>query len=138
VDPDLLLTGAQWWQQQCDLLVVEGAGGALSPLSSHSTVLDLAVQLKYPVILIAEHRLGMMNHVLLTREAIERRGLECLALIINEVRPPAERHNDWPVLGESLAGLAPFCANLPCWISLYAGSTLSPAATYDTMSHWKS
>lgn len=138
VDPQLLLSGAQWWTERCDILLVEGAGGALSPLSTYTTVLDLAAELKYPVILIAEHRLGMMNHILLTLEAIERRKLECLALIINEVRAPNDRHAQWPQLNESLLGLAPFCPNLPCWISPYAGSTLSPAATYDTMNRWKS
>ncbi len=53
VDDRLLRTGAQWWQNHCELLVVEGAGGVMSPLSDQSTVLDLAGDLKHPVVLVA-------------------------------------------------------------------------------------
>src|SRR5262249_17926499 len=41
VDGRLLRNGADWWREQVDLLVVEGAGGLLSPLTETETVADL-------------------------------------------------------------------------------------------------
>ena len=129
VDEELLSGGVQWWRNACDVLLVEGAGGALSPLSDTLTVLDLACQLGYPLILVAGHRLGMINHTLLTLEAIERRSLTTLALVINEAIDPACRATDSVELAESVAMLQAFCGNLPCWTLGHGGTALSPAAT---------
>lgn len=123
VDDQLLTQGAAWWRGHCDLLVVEGAGGALSPLSDRRTVLDVAADLAYPVVLVAAHRLGMMNHVLLTLEVIRSRGLQLLALIVNQVDQP---DSDSAVqLEESLVCLLPFCGKIDCYSLEYEGSTLS-------------
>ena len=129
VDKALLAGGVQWWRGRCDALIVEGAGGACSPLSGSSTVLDLAMQLNYPLVLVAGHRLGMINHTLLTLEAIERRGLTALALIVNEVIDPAGREADGVQLAESLEMLAAFCGHLPCWTLEHGATALSLAAT---------
>lgn len=131
VDEPLLRTGADWWREQCDLLVVEGAGGALSPIGRSSTVLDLAADLGYPVVLVAAHRLGMMNHVLLSLEAIRRRGLSVIALIINQLH--TNHSAAWPSgtasdVEESLACLLPFCGKIACYRLDYEGSTLFPLA----------
>jgi dethiobiotin synthetase len=85
VDEALLVTGANWWLGRCDLLIVEGAGGALSPISSQLTVLDLAVQFGYPLLLIAADRLGAVNHTLLTLEAAQKRGLRVEAIVLNRL-----------------------------------------------------
>ncbi len=94
----------------------------MSPLGPKTTVLDVAEALGYPVVLVAAHRLGMMNHVLLTLEAVRRRGLVAAALIINQVtplEPGAEVQRD-----ESLACLLPFCGKIDCYGLEYEGSTL--------------
>ncbi|OOG28561.1 dethiobiotin synthase [Thioalkalivibrio denitrificans] len=62
-------------------LVVEGAGGFYSPLARDGLNADLAQALGLPVILVAPDRLGVINHVLLTAEAIRNRGLD-LALVV--------------------------------------------------------
>ena len=58
------------------LLVVEGAGGALVPLTDTAYVIDLATELHLPVILVARSTLGTINHTLLSLEAIRRRGVQ--------------------------------------------------------------
>ncbi len=124
VDEPLLSRGVQRWCGQCDVLIVEGAGGALSPLGPTTTVLDVASDLGYPVVLVAAHRLGMMNHVLLTLEAVRARQLDVLALVVNQVvptDPSAEVRRD-----ESLACLLPFCGKIACYGLEYEGSTLFP------------
>jgi dethiobiotin synthetase len=85
VDDPLMLEGARWWLSRCEFLIVEGAGGVMSPISQNSTCLDLAVKLKLPVVLVAANRLGCVSHVLVCAEAILRRGLTLLAVLLNEL-----------------------------------------------------
>jgi len=66
------------------LLIVEGAGGSLVPLNNEDTVIDLAAHLGLPVILVTRFYLGAYNHTLLSIEAIQRRGIPILGLILNQ------------------------------------------------------
>ena len=85
VDEELLVSAARWWRNRCDFLIVEGVGGALSPLSSTMTALDLALALQLPVAVVAANRLGAVNHILLTLEAIANRGLRTLGIVLNDL-----------------------------------------------------
>jgi dethiobiotin synthase len=51
---------------ECELLLVEGAGGLLVPLGESYTVADLVHALRCPVLLVAANRLGAINHTLLS------------------------------------------------------------------------
>ncbi len=85
VDEALLLSGANWWLGRCDLLLIEGAGGALSPIATQQTVLDLAVRFAFPLLLVVGDRLGAVNHTLLTLEAAAKRGLRVEAIVLNRL-----------------------------------------------------
>ena len=50
---------------RADHVVVEGAGGVLVPLGARSDVLDIALALDLPVVLVVGVRLGCLNHALL-------------------------------------------------------------------------
>jgi dethiobiotin synthetase len=78
-----------------DFLLVEGAGGCLSPMAERATVADLARALGLPVLLVAPDRLGCLNQVLLCHEALAARGLRCAAVALNRLSPahPAELDN---------------------------------------------
>jgi dethiobiotin synthetase len=66
-----------------DLVIVEGAGGLLVELDSEGgTIADLAALLDAPLIVVARAGLGTLNHTALTVEAIARRGLRCLGIVI--------------------------------------------------------
>ena len=73
------------------LLVVEGAGGLLVPLTSTDYVIDLAAQLHLPVILVARSTLGTINHTLLSIEALRRRGLPLAGVVVNGPETPHNR-----------------------------------------------
>jgi dethiobiotin synthetase len=73
--------------------LVEGAGGWLSPLCSDGDNADLAYSLAQPVLLVASNRLGCINQTRLTLQAIEQRGLTCLAIVLNEVSPDGDADN---------------------------------------------
>lgn len=69
------------------IVLVEGVGGFLVPLSNDSDTGDMAVALNLPVILVVGLRLGCLNHALLTCEAIRARGLTLAGWIANPVDP---------------------------------------------------
>ena len=73
------------------LLVVEGAGGLLVPLTEEAYVIDLAAELHLPVILVARSTLGTINHTLLSIEALRRRGLPLAGVVINGPETPHNR-----------------------------------------------
>lgn len=65
--------------------LVEGAGGFYSPLAEDGLNADLASQLQLPVILVTENKLGCLNDVLLSVQAIEIRGLTLSAIVITQI-----------------------------------------------------
>ena len=97
-------------QKISDVVVVEGVGGWYAPLSSHTTVADLAETLQLPIILVVGLRLGCLNHALLTAQAIRQSGLPIAGWVANHVIKDfssAEKNistlkhflNDFPFLG---------------------------------------
>ncbi len=98
VDSEQLRAGAGWWKGRVDVLLIEGAGGLLCPLTETESVADLAVQLGYPLLIVARRGLGTINHTLLTVEAAQRRGLTIAGILLNEAEPitndPAVESNE--------------------------------------------
>jgi len=70
-----------------DVVVVEGAGGALVPVDATHDMLDIAKQLGLPVLLVVGMRLGCLNHALLSAAAIRSRDLQFLGWVANCVDP---------------------------------------------------
>lgn len=66
VDPALLRAGLRWWQQRSSLVLVEGAGGLLSPITQQELVADLAREFGYPLVVVAANRVGAIHQVLAT------------------------------------------------------------------------
>ncbi|GAB1596806.1 dethiobiotin synthase [Lysobacter claricitrinus] len=64
-------------------VLVEGAGGFYSPIADGALNADLASALGLPVLLVASDRLGAINHVLLSIEAVQCRGLHLAAIVLN-------------------------------------------------------
>lgn len=74
--------------------LVEGAGGLYSPLSEDGLNADLAMALKLPVLLVAEDKLGVLNHVLLNAEAIDMYGLNLVGVVLNNPNNTRDRYMD--------------------------------------------
>jgi len=77
-------------------LLVEGAGGLLTPLTERHGYADLARALGLPVLVVARAGLGTVNHAALTCEALRARGLVVAGVILNRALPgvdPSEPHN---------------------------------------------
>jgi len=74
------------YQKLCErhqLVLVEGVGGALVPLTKNYYVADLIKDLGIPAIVVARAGLGTINHTLLTCEALKSRKVEVLGIIMN-------------------------------------------------------
>ncbi len=67
-------------------VLVEGAGGLAVPLTSTAMVVDLAVALGYPLIIVARAGLGTINHTLLTIDYARHRGLTIAGVVFNGFR----------------------------------------------------
>jgi dethiobiotin synthetase len=88
-------------------LVVETAGGVLVPLRRDWLQIEQLQRWNLPVVLVARSGLGTLNHTLLTLEALRRRQLTVLGLVLNG--PP---HPDNPGTLAEL-GAVPVLAELP-------------------------
>jgi dethiobiotin synthetase len=82
VDPSLLLDAARRAGGEADVLVCEGVGGLLVPLSGDYLVRDLARDLGLPLAIAAPPGLGTINHTLLTIESARAAGLEVSLVVL--------------------------------------------------------
>jgi dethiobiotin synthetase len=82
IDPAALRAAAARAGEGADLLVCEGVGGFLVPLTLGYLVRDLAGDLGYPVAIAAAPGLGTINHTLLTIESVRAIGLEVAAVVL--------------------------------------------------------
>lgn len=67
-----------------DMVVVEGAGGLMVPITGRKTMLDLSAKMGLPVLLVGRAGLGTLNHVLLSVEALKSRGIIPAGIVLNE------------------------------------------------------
>ena len=112
VDPAMITRATETLQKKFDILLLEGAGGFLVPLTPQLLLADYIERQQYPVILVTSGRLGSINHTLLTVEAIRRRNLSLACIIFNQY--PLQ---DETISNNSLGLFRQICSNvvvLPC------------------------
>jgi dethiobiotin synthetase len=78
IEPSLLLDAARTQR----LLVAEGVGGLMVPITPGYLVRDLAVDLGLPVVIAARTGLGTINHTLLTIDAARVAGLRVAGVVM--------------------------------------------------------
>lgn len=88
-----------------ELLLVETAGGVLSPISATATMADFMAYYKLPAILISQNYLGSINHTLLSIEVLKSRGIQLLGIIMNDEENVAseifiEQYSKVPIIGK--------------------------------------
>jgi dethiobiotin synthetase len=66
IDAALLRSGLDYWRSRTDFVLVEGAGGLLSPLGDDEYVADLAADVGFPLLVVAPNELGVINQTLCT------------------------------------------------------------------------
>jgi dethiobiotin synthetase len=72
-----------------DIILVEGAGGLLVPLTKHHSFLDLAARLALPILVVARNILGTINHTALT-VTVASQCCQVLGVVLNTLSPERE------------------------------------------------
>ncbi len=81
IDPSVLVKSSREMAAALDLLIIEGAGGLMVPITRETLLIDLIKRLSCPVLLVAKSGLGTINHSLLSLAALRERNLVCAGII---------------------------------------------------------
>jgi dethiobiotin synthetase len=107
LDPALLRSGLDYWRARSDFMLIEGAGGLMSPMGDNEYVADLAHDFGYPLLVVARNQIGVINQTLQTLIAARtfRGGLAVAGIVLNR---PTVPDND-PSLGNNRQQLETHC-----------------------------
>jgi dethiobiotin synthetase len=83
IDVEKILASFQTLQERVEHVIVEGTGGWLVPIRPDYFVSDLAAAMKLPVLVVAQNRLGCLNHSVLTVRSVAAYKLRCVGLVLN-------------------------------------------------------
>jgi dethiobiotin synthetase len=88
VDAQLLRDGIKFWRETSDIVLVEGAGGLMSPISEEDYNADLAADFGYPLVIVSENVLGTINATLQTLITARHygNGLHVAGIVLNSPR----------------------------------------------------
>ena len=88
LDGDLLRTGIEVWADECDVIIVEGAGGLMSPVGDEDFFADLALEFGYPVVIVTPNVIGAINQTLQTliTASCFRDGIAVAGVVLNDAR----------------------------------------------------
>ena len=74
-------------------VLVETAGGIMSPLSDEALNINLITYLQLPVILVSNNYLGSINHTLLTYELLRQKKINILGIVfVGETNEASEKY----------------------------------------------
>ena len=111
IDPAKILQRFKTLQARHSLMLVEGIGGLMVPITRRYHVADLALQMNLPLIIVSRVQVGTLNHTLLTLNAARHYGLTVKGVILNlsdknaldaiekEQGSLIEEFSDVPILG---------------------------------------
>jgi dethiobiotin synthetase len=97
VDSKLLWDGISYWRESSEIVLVEGAGGLMSPLSDDDYNADLAADFGFPLVIVSANVLGTINATLQTLITANTYcdGLEVAGIVLNTPSPaPSDASRD--------------------------------------------
>ncbi len=77
-------------QNRVEHVIVEGVGGWMVPIRSDYLISDLAAEMKLPVLVVTQNRLGCLNHTALTVRSVTNYNLPCLGVVLTGVPVPGD------------------------------------------------
>lgn len=83
IDFERIETCVALLEQAYDVVLVEGAGGLMVPLTESLTTIDYVKQRQWPMLFVTSGKLGSINHTLLSWEALANRQITLSAVIYN-------------------------------------------------------
>lgn len=94
-------------EEEWKLILIEGAGGLMSPLAEDGTNLDLLVRLQLPSVLVTGSYLGSISHTFTAMEVMFSRGLPLRAVVISQSQ------GDHPPLSEMTNAMQQYYPDIP-------------------------
>ena len=88
IDLDALVLRIETLSEGAEVLLVEGAGGLLSPITWEWTAVDLARSLGADALVVAMDRIGTINHTQLTLSALELAGVSAVGVVLTAPESP--------------------------------------------------
>ncbi len=87
VAPKLLREALEYWRETSEIVLVEGAGGLMSPISDDDYNADLAREFGHPLLVVAANELGVINATLQTLITATTYcdGLDVAGIVLNSV-----------------------------------------------------
>jgi dethiobiotin synthetase len=115
IDPQLILQRFHRLRSEADIIIVEGHGGLMAPLTEDQLMLSLVAEMSLPVLLVSPSEPGQcISPSLLNVEVCRSRGLTVAGIIINRLTAdprPEEAANPYQLdlFGRNLVrGVLPF------------------------------
>jgi dethiobiotin synthetase len=105
IDLDALVLQIEALSEGADVLLVEGAGGLLAPITWEWTVVDLARSLGAAALVVSADRLGTINHTQLTLSALELAGIPVAGVVFTAPETADESTGTNAAAIERLSGL---------------------------------
>lgn len=90
LDIEQILAAFRALQDRVEHVIVEGVGGWMVPIRSDYFISDLAAEMKLPVLVVTQNRLGCLNHTALTVRSVADYNLPCLGVVLNGVPVPGD------------------------------------------------
>jgi dethiobiotin synthetase len=114
IDPAHILDCMARLAERADILIAEGAGGVMVPVSEDALIIDLIARSGLPALVVGRSALGTINHCLLTVDALTKRGVPVAGVVLNRLvkRPsPEEAANPQQIerfAGDLVRGVMPY------------------------------
>lgn len=84
IDTSLIDESTRRLAERTDVVLIEGAGGLMVPLTDDFLTIDYIASRSLPVVLVTNGRLGSINHTILSLEAIKARGIRLHSVVYNK------------------------------------------------------
>jgi len=91
IDVSVIKFHTKYLSEKYDIVIQEGAGGLMVPMTRNFLTIDYIAENNFPVIFITNSELGSINRTLLSLEALKTRKLSLKAIIYNEFEGTDER-----------------------------------------------
>ena len=115
IEPEKIFQAFDIMRQKYDVVLVEGIGGILVPLTEVYSIADLVKDMDIPLIIVARPGIGTINHTLLTINEAEKRGIKVKGFILNgmDINQAGDAEKTNPeiiekISGKPLLGIFPF------------------------------
>ncbi|HEX8749569.1 MAG TPA: dethiobiotin synthase [Nitrospira sp.] len=87
IDPAVIRQVYRLLSSRYEYMIVEGIGGVHVPITAKANVMDVIAGLKLPVVVVGRAGLGGINHAVLTLDALRRRKIPIVGLVLNCTHP---------------------------------------------------